>query len=157
MSIGRIFSARRNVHPHSLLYQRASLWRIAYENRYMTHPLFREDRYDLHEWHSDIPSLQSSNKKSESELTFAKEKFKKSTNLTKILGVPWVKIGDNLSHVVSEFGEKLTTKRNVLSYITSIYNPLGLISATRIIGKTIYREEYDKKFSWDTKIPQILK
>ena len=157
VSIGRIFSTRLNVHPHSLLYQRASLWRTAYENRYMTHPLFREDRFDLHEWHSDIPSLQSSNTKSESELTYAKEKFKKSTNLTKIVGVPWVKIGDNLSHVVSEFDEKLTTKRNVLSYIASIYNPLGLMSAIHIIGKIIYREEYDKKLSWDTKIPQILK
>ena len=61
--------------------------------------------------------------------------------------MPWVKIGDNLSHVVSEFDEKLTTKRNVVSYITSIYNPLGLISATHFIGKVIYREEYDKKRS----------
>ena len=157
VSTGRIFSTRLNVHPHSLLYQQASLWRIAYENRYVTHPLFWEDRFDLHEWHSDIPSLQSSNTKSEGELTYAKEKFKKSTNLTKIVGVSWVKIGDILSHVVSEFDEKLTTKRNVVSYITSIYNPLGLISATHFIGKVIYREEYDKKLSWDTKIPQILK
>ena len=68
-------------------------------------------------------------------------------NLTKILGKPWVKIADNLSHVLSEFDEILTTKRNVLSYIASIYNPLGLISATHIIGKVIYREEYDKKLS----------
>ena len=72
---------------------------------------------------------------------------KKSTNLTKIVRVPWVKIGDNLSHVISEVDEKLTTKRNVLSYITSICNPLGVISATHIIGKVIYSEEYYKKLS----------
>ena len=108
---------------------------------------FRKGGFNLHKWHSNIPSLQSSNTKSESELTYAKEKFKKSTNLTKIVGVPWVKIGDNLSHVVSEFDEKLATKRNVVSYITSIDNPLGLISATHFIGKVIYREEYDKKRS----------
>ena len=109
----------------------------------MIHPIFREDRFDLHERHSDIRPLRSSNRKSESELTYAKEKFKKSANLTKILGVPWVKIGDNLSHVVSEFDEKLTTKRNVLSFIAHIYNPLGLMFAIHIIGKIIYREEYD--------------
>ena len=109
----------------------------------MIHPIFREDRFDLHERHSDIRPLRSSNRKSESELTYAKEKFKNSANLTKILGVPWVKIGDNLSHVVSEFDEKLTTKRNVLSFIAHIYNPLGLMFAIHIIGKIIYREEYD--------------
>ena len=109
----------------------------------MIHPIFREDRFDLHERHSDIRPLRSSNRKSESQLTYAKEKFKKSANLTKILGVPWVKIGDNLSHVVSEFDEKLTTKRNVLSFIAHIYNPLGLMFAIHIIGKIIYREEYD--------------
>ena len=113
----------------------------------MIHPIFREDRFDLHERRSDIRPLRSSNRKSESELTYVKEKFKKSANLTKILGVPWVKIGDNLSHVVSEFDEKLTTKRNVLSFIAHIYNPLGLMSAIHIIGKIIYREEYDKKLS----------
>ena len=109
----------------------------------MIHPIFREDRFDLHERHSDIRPLRSSNRKSESELTYAKEKFKKSANLTKILGVPWVKIGDNLSHVVPEFDEKLTTKRNVLSFIAHIYNPLGLMFAIHVIGKIIYREEYD--------------
>ena len=64
---------------------------------------------------------------------------------------------DNLSIVVPEFNEKLITKRNVLSYIASIYDPLGLISASHIIGKVIYRELCDKKLPWDTEIPQILK
>ena len=83
--------------------------------------LFRKGGFNLHKWHSNIPSLQSSNTKSESELTYAKEKLKN----TKILGVPWDKNRDNLSIVVPEFNEKLITKRNVLSYIASIYDPLA--------------------------------
>ena len=90
--------------------------------------LFRKGGFNLHKWHSNIPSLQSSNTKSESELAYATEKFKNTTDLTKILGVPWDKNRDNLSIVVPEFNEKLITKRNVLSYIASIYDPLGLIS-----------------------------
>ena len=62
-----------------------------------------------------------------------------------------------MSIVVPEFNEKLITKRNVLSYIASIYDPLGLISASHIIGKVVYRELCDKKLPWDTEIPQILK
>ena len=45
--------------------------------------LFRKDGFNLHEWHSNIPSLQSSNTKSGSELTYAKEKFKSTANFKK--------------------------------------------------------------------------
>ena len=70
---------------------------------------------------------------------------------------PWDKNYDNLSIVVHEFNEKLIAKRNVLSYIASIYDPLGVVSASHIIGKVIYRELCGKKLPWDTEIPQILK
>ena len=62
-----------------------------------------------------------------------------------------------MSVVVPEFNEKLITKRNVLSYVASIYDPLGLMSASHIIGKAIYHELCDKKLSSDTEIPKILK
>ena len=81
----------------------------------------------------------------------------KTADLIKILGVPWDKNRDNLSIVILEFNEKLITKRKVLSCITSICNPLGLISASHIIGKVIYLELCDKKLPWDTEIPLILK
>lgn len=119
--------------------------------------LFRNSEFNLHKWNSNIPSWQSSNTKSENELTYAREKFKNTADLAKMFRVPWNKNRESVSIVVPEFNEELTTKRNVLSYITSICNPLGVISATHIIGKVIYSEEYYKKLSWDTKIPQILK
>ena len=119
--------------------------------------LFRKGGFNLHKSHSNVPSLQFSNTKSEIELTYAKEKFKNTADLTKILGVPWDKNRDNLSIVVPEFNEKLIIKRNVLSYIASIYNPLGLISASHILGKVIYRELCVKKLPWDTEVSQILK
>ena len=48
--------------------------------------LFRKGGFNLHQSHSNVPSLQFSNTKSESELTYAKEKFKNTADLTKILG-----------------------------------------------------------------------
>ena len=95
-------------------------------------------------WHSNIPSLQTSDTKSESELTYSKEKFKNTADLKKILGVPWDKNRDNLFIVIPEFNKKMITKRNFLSYISSIYS---LISASHITGKVIYLEPYDKKLS----------
>ena len=61
-----------------------------------------------------------------------------------------------MSSVVPEFNENLITKRNMLSYIAAIYDTLGLISASHIIGKVIYHEPCDRKLPWDTEIPQIL-
>ena len=75
----------------------------------------------------------------------------------KILGVPWDKNLDDLSTVVPEFYEKLIRKRNVLSYIASIYDTRDLMSASHIIGKVIYLELWDKLPPWDTEIPKILK
>ena len=54
--------------------------------------LFRNNRFDLHKWYSDIPSLQSSSIKSESELTYAKEKLKKSRSYKKYPGIKAVTI-----------------------------------------------------------------
>ena len=90
-------------------------------------------------------------------LFMSKKNLKTQLILQKILRVTWDKNHDNLSIVVIEFNEKLITKRNVLSYIESIYNLLDLISPSHITGKVIYRELCDKKLPWDTEIPQILK
>ena len=45
----------------------------------------------------------------------------------------------------------------MLSYIKSINGHLGLISASHIIGKSIYRELRDPKIPRDEEIPDILK
>ena len=43
-------------------------------------------------------------------------------------------------------------ERNVLSDIACIYDPLGFISASHVIGKLIYRDLRDLKIPWDEKI-----
>ena len=114
--------------------------------------LFRKSKFNLHNWNSNIPLLQSSNTKSESEFSYVKEKLKNTAERIKILGVPSKKNCDNLSVVLIEFNEKLMTKKNVLSYIASIFVPLGLISTSHIIGKVSYRQLCQKKLPWDTEI-----
>ena len=114
--------------------------------------LFRKSKFNLHNWNSNIPLLQSSNTKSESEFSYVKEKLKNTVERIKILGVPSKKNCDNLSVVLIEFNEKLMTKKNVLSYIASTFVPLGLISTSHIIGKVSYRQLCQKKLPWDIEI-----
>ena len=114
--------------------------------------LFRKSKFNLHNWNSNIPLLQSSNTKSESEFSYVKGKLKNTAERIKILGVPSKKNCDNLSVVLIEFNEKLMTKKNVLSYIASTFVPLGLISTSHIIGKVSYRQLCQKKLPWDIEI-----
>ena len=114
--------------------------------------LFRKSKFNLYNWNSNIPLLQSSNTKAESEFSYVKEKLKNTAERIKILGVPSKKNCDNLSVVLIEFNEKLMTKKNVLSYIASTFVPLGLISTSHIIGKVSYRQLCQKKLPWDTEI-----
>ena len=92
----------------------------------------------MHKWHLNILSLQSSNKGLEVKLHMPKKNLKTQPILKKILRVPYNKNLDNLFAVVHEPNEKLITNTNVLSYITSIYDSLGLISSSHIIAQSIY-------------------
>ena len=70
---------------------------------------------------------------------------------TKLLGIAWNKENDTLS---VQSGEKIetVTKRNILSRLAKIYDPMGLASPLLLQGKQIYREVCDSKVSWDTKL-----
>ena len=49
------------------------------------------------------------------------------------------------------------TKRGVLSQLAKIYDPLGLASPTKLIGKLLYREICDTKLAWEAELPEPLK
>lgn len=68
--------------------------------------LFQKGRFNLHKWHSNVPSLQSSNTKSKKKLAYAKENFGNTIVLTKILVVVWDKNHDNVSVDKPEFNKK---------------------------------------------------
>ena len=92
--------------------------------------------FNLHKWHSNIPSLENNNVNSEQ--TYAKELCNNDSGHTKILGLGWNKKTDKVYIEIPQFSEKQITKRKILSYIASIYDPLGLISASHIIWKLIW-------------------
>jgi hypothetical protein len=72
-----------------------------------------------------------------------------------MLGLPWDKVEDTIS---ISFPQKTaaTTKREILRFLASIYDPLGLTSPVSLVGKFIYREVCDQKLPWDKEIPQQL-
>ena len=118
--------------------------------------LFKNGSFNLHKWHSDIPYLEDAKTTTVSELTYAEQMFQTSSNETKTLGLLCNKLTDKLSISIPNF-QQTVTKRNALSYVASIYDPLGIISPCHVLGKVIYSELCDEKIPWDAEAPEHLK
>ena len=79
-----------------------------------------------------------------SEQIYAKKQLGVQENETKILGLNWNKSKDTLAAEILPPVDNIT-KRMTLQKLASIYNPLGFISATTIIGKMIYQDTFESK------------
>ena len=65
---------------------------------------------------------------------FAKQQLGTKSTDTKILGIHWDENEDTLSIEITKSKGKYT-KRNILSHLTSIYDPLGFISPVHLLDK----------------------
>ncbi|XP_078364031.1 uncharacterized protein LOC144648298 [Oculina patagonica] len=82
-------------------------------------------KFPVHKWESNVKSLESES----------------MPNPSKILGHTWNKEDDTLELPAKPFPhDQPVTKRTILSYLGTVYDPLGIISPTMAKGKHIYRE-----------------
>uniref|UniRef100_A0AAG5DIV5 Integrase catalytic domain-containing protein n=1 Tax=Anopheles atroparvus TaxID=41427 RepID=A0AAG5DIV5_ANOAO len=83
----------------------------------------------------------------------------KECNVEKVLGVYWDKQNDQIGYKVNLLGlgsVKIPTKRQILSFVMSVYDPLGLISHITIHGRLLVRTVNRAIEEWDTPIPAEL-
>ena len=113
--------------------------------------------FNLHNSYSNISLLEKSGSKNNDELTYAKQLFPNKTSNTKILGLGWNNASDTLFIIIPTCQQKSITKRNIISYVASIYNSLGFISPSHVIGKAIYRELCNERVPWDAEVSVGLK
>ncbi|XP_071036455.1 uncharacterized protein [Parasteatoda tepidariorum] len=71
----------------------------------------------------------------------------------KILGLFWNFKEDTFQVKISQPGEVLS-KRNLLSVIAKIYDPLGFLSPTTIVLKIMLQNLWKNKLPWDEPIPE---
>ena len=118
--------------------------------------LFKKGGFKLHKFHSNENVLESDNE-ANSELNFAKQQLGTKVNETKILGVLWDKKNDLFAIEIPKFSSKSLTKRSILQFLASVFDPLGFISPFLLAGKLIYRNICDLKTGWDTIVPSEIK
>ena len=90
------------------------------------------------------------------ELNYAKQMFQSSSKKTELLGVPWNNLTDKLSISIPK-SQQTVTKRNLLSYVASIYDLLGIISPCYVLGIVLYSGLCNEKIRWDSEALSILK
>ena len=100
--------------------------------------IFNGAGFKLHKWSSNVAKLS------------------KGVRKTEILGISWTKQDDQLE---VKFLQRQTeaTKRGILQYLASVYDPVGLISPTLLCGKMIFRDTCNLKIGWDMKLSDQLK
>ena len=79
----------------------------------------------------------------------------------KVLGVKWNCKSDtfhlDLAHIAERVEGLEPTKRNVLSLLASLFDPLGLISPVTVSMKILFQEICSSKFDWDETLTDEIK
>ena len=76
--------------------------------------------------------------------------------IARALGVIWDVTDDQLTYRV-KVPDKPTTKRGILSMLSSIYDPLGIVSPFTLRAKLVFQELCRLKLGWDDTIPDTCK
>ena len=71
-----------------------------------------------------------------------------------MLGLNWNAQRDELSIKSVKFSEQVLSKRSLLSQVSSLFDPLGLISPLVIRGKMLIQRAWSEKLGWDDPLPE---
>ncbi|XP_071830918.1 uncharacterized protein [Apostichopus japonicus] len=72
---------------------------------------------------------------------------------SRALGIKWMVSRDEFFFALEKDFGGLLTRRRMLSIVSSIFDPLGLISPVVLSGKLLFQEATARGLSWDEEIP----
>lgn len=101
----------------------------------------------LHKWCTNEPELLRSLSKGDEDYPFTFQ------NETKALGILWKTQGDYFSFKASVAQQSIYTKRDVLSTIAKIFDPLGLIGPIITRAKIFMQRLWLLQIDWDDPLP----
>ncbi|GFQ86208.1 uncharacterized protein TNCT_97221 [Trichonephila clavata] len=108
----------------------------------------------LHKWSFNSPYLLNSSSLSDVEHSFSAE----SDLSVKTLGIGWKPLQDCFVFKVSILSKSSFTKREVLSVIARLYDPLGFLGPVLTRAKVLIQRLWQQKLDWDDVLPdQIAK
>lgn len=114
--------------------------------------LLKSGGLNLRKWRSNLPEL------TDDPIDPQKEEFHfRQPESTKALGLRWNPKDDIfIFHPIQITSESIPTKRQFLSEISKIFDPLGWLSPVTIKLKIIFQETWKKELGWDEPVPQDI-
>ena len=76
---------------------------------------------------------------------------------SKALGLKWNVSQDNFYFDVQPSVQESVTRRKMLSSVSSLYDPLGLLSPVLIVGKIIFQDATRLALGWDAEVPYDMR
>ena len=112
--------------------------------------------FNLTKWISNKSEVMSAIPEEDRSKEWKKIDFKRDNlPVERVLGALWNTAEDCFQYNVNIPARK-ATKRGLLSFISSIYDPLGMISPCILIAKIILQDLCREKVGWDDEIPCIF-
>lgn len=116
--------------------------------------VLRSECFALRKWNSDskeiLESIQSEPGNEQMHLI--------QEGNSKTFGLSWNANTDTLNYQASAIGckSKRVTKRAILSFVAQLFDPLGLVSPTIVLGKIIMQKIWKLGIGWDESLPLDL-
>lgn len=112
--------------------------------------LLNRGDFHLRKWCSNEPSILEDLIEKSTDLHLYLRDFETQ----KTLGVYWHPRNGSLVHIVKPFKEQQrTTKRIMLSQITSLFDPFGLLGPVIVKAKILLQQLWENKLDWDESVP----
>ncbi|XP_053406602.1 uncharacterized protein LOC128559321 [Mercenaria mercenaria] len=115
--------------------------------------LLRRGGFRLTKWLSNKRDVVESIPESERARSIMNLSKSDSSPVDRALGVQWNVEKDELKFKV-QLSEKPITRRGILSIVSSIFDPLGLVAPVTLRAKAIVQNLCRQKLSWDDPIPE---
>ena len=134
----------------------------AYELYVQAKEIFRQGGFNLRKFLSNSTELQTKINETESASDSNSPPINATTNQgdVKVLGITWNPNSDSLKFDFSELSAAADnlqpTKRNVISLIGRIYDPLGFLAPFTIRFKILFQKLCQFKVDWDCDLPEEL-
>ncbi|XP_025836105.1 uncharacterized protein LOC112906362 [Agrilus planipennis] len=108
--------------------------------------------FKLHKWGSNSKEFLASFRVSNIDYAIKPDEVS-----NKVLGISWSSMSDEFSISTPQKINSSVTKRNVLSVIAQIYDPLGLVAPVVVVAKLIMQQMWLLKLDWDDVLSEELR